>query len=252
MYDGTAVRADPSPAPADALGGAASGCRSRTRTRSARRRRRCSRRPGRARDGCGSRAPAGPGRSARTASRPRSSVRRPRARRPGGAARGLAVLVRVPWVRNERSAVAGLKTTSYAENVVALARAYGAGRRRGGPRQHGRRPVRGHGLERLRRARRRAADAAAVERVPGGHHPRARCSSGRRRRACRCARRRRGSCGTRCSRRCCAGRAHLMLSGSIRNVSPVVAWTVSSSPPGRSRCERSAMFQARLADDLDP
>lgn len=29
-------------------------------------------------------------------------------------------LVRVPWTRNERSAVAGLKTTSYAENVVAL------------------------------------------------------------------------------------------------------------------------------------
>jgi branched-chain amino acid aminotransferase len=34
-----------------------------------------------------------------------------------------AAVVRVPWVRNERSAVAGLKTTSYAENVVALARA---------------------------------------------------------------------------------------------------------------------------------
>lgn len=30
-------------------------------------------------------------------------------------------VVVVPWVRNERSAVAGLKTTSYAENVVALA-----------------------------------------------------------------------------------------------------------------------------------
>ena len=29
----------------------------------------------------------------------------------------------VPWTRNERSAVAGLKTTSYAENVVALRRA---------------------------------------------------------------------------------------------------------------------------------
>src|SRR4051794_33902784 len=29
----------------------------------------------------------------------------------------------VPWTRNERSAVAGLKTTSYAENVVALAHA---------------------------------------------------------------------------------------------------------------------------------
>ena len=32
-----------------------------------------------------------------------------------------AAVATVPWVRNERSAVAGLKTTSYAENVVALA-----------------------------------------------------------------------------------------------------------------------------------
>lgn len=31
--------------------------------------------------------------------------------------------VTVPWPRNERSAIAGLKTTSYAENVVALAEA---------------------------------------------------------------------------------------------------------------------------------
>lgn len=38
-----------------------------------------------------------------------------------------ARVVRVPWTRNERSAVAGLKTTSYAENVVALARAAAAG-----------------------------------------------------------------------------------------------------------------------------
>lgn len=36
-------------------------------------------------------------------------------------------VVTVPWVRNERSAVAGLKTTSYAENVVALATAHRAG-----------------------------------------------------------------------------------------------------------------------------
>lgn len=35
--------------------------------------------------------------------------------------------VTVPWRRNEHSAVAGLKTTSYAENVVALARAHSAG-----------------------------------------------------------------------------------------------------------------------------
>lgn len=33
----------------------------------------------------------------------------------------------VPWTRNEHSAVAGLKTTSYAENVVALRHAHGLG-----------------------------------------------------------------------------------------------------------------------------
>ncbi|MFE9563766.1 aminotransferase class IV [Streptomyces sp. NPDC006487] len=36
-------------------------------------------------------------------------------------------VVTVPWVRNERSAVVGLKTTSYAENVVALAAAHREG-----------------------------------------------------------------------------------------------------------------------------
>ncbi|WP_327675778.1 aminotransferase class IV [Kitasatospora sp. NBC_00458] len=44
------------------------------------------------------------------------------ARRPDATA--VAV---VPWRRNEHSAVAGLKTTSYAENVVALAAAHRAG-----------------------------------------------------------------------------------------------------------------------------
>jgi branched-chain amino acid aminotransferase len=36
-------------------------------------------------------------------------------------------VITVPWVRNERSPLAGLKTTSYAENVVALARAKESG-----------------------------------------------------------------------------------------------------------------------------
>ncbi|UGY94952.1 aminotransferase class IV [Streptomyces gobiensis] len=40
------------------------------------------------------------------------------ARRPDTTA-----VITVPWVRNERGALTGLKTTSYAENVVALARA---------------------------------------------------------------------------------------------------------------------------------
>jgi len=38
-----------------------------------------------------------------------------------GARPETARAARVPWVRNERSSVVGLKTTSYAENVVALA-----------------------------------------------------------------------------------------------------------------------------------
>ncbi|MFC7307737.1 aminotransferase class IV [Streptomyces monticola] len=36
-------------------------------------------------------------------------------------------VITVPWTRNERGALAGLKTTSYAENVVALARAHESG-----------------------------------------------------------------------------------------------------------------------------
>ena len=36
-------------------------------------------------------------------------------------------VVTVPWIRNERAATVGLKTTSYADNVVALARAHDAG-----------------------------------------------------------------------------------------------------------------------------
>ncbi|MFH9826002.1 aminotransferase class IV [Streptomyces bobili] len=35
--------------------------------------------------------------------------------------------ITVPWTRNERGALTGLKTTSYAENVVALARAHRSG-----------------------------------------------------------------------------------------------------------------------------
>ncbi|QTD97385.1 aminotransferase class IV [Streptomyces cyanogenus] len=41
------------------------------------------------------------------------------ARRPDSTA-----VITVPWTRNERGALAGVKTTSYAENIVALARAH--------------------------------------------------------------------------------------------------------------------------------
>ena len=45
-------------------------------------------------------------------------------------------VVTVPWTRNERGALAGLKTTSYAENVVALRPRPRARRPRGAVRQH--------------------------------------------------------------------------------------------------------------------
>ena len=46
---------------------------------------------------------------------------------PGGPWPATTDVVTVPWARNERSAVAGAKTTSYAENVVALAEAHRRG-----------------------------------------------------------------------------------------------------------------------------
>src|SRR6478735_10810558 len=46
---------------------------------------------------------------------------------PGGPWPETTAVITVPWTRNERSAVAGAKTTSYAENVVALAAANRAG-----------------------------------------------------------------------------------------------------------------------------
>ncbi|MDE0775717.1 MAG: aminodeoxychorismate lyase [Nocardioides sp.] len=43
---------------------------------------------------------------------------------PMGPSPATTSVVTVPWPRNEHSAIAGLKTTSYAENVVALAHAH--------------------------------------------------------------------------------------------------------------------------------
>ena len=67
----------------------------------------------------------------------------------------------VPWPRNERGALAGLKTTSYAENVVALAEAQAPRGDGGGVRQPGGQPLRGHRHQRLLRRRRRAPHAHA-------------------------------------------------------------------------------------------
>ncbi|GHF39575.1 4-amino-4-deoxychorismate lyase [Streptomyces mashuensis] len=67
-------------------------------------------------------APPGSGRSA---ARPSLVVTLTETQRPAAT----TAVVTVPWTRNERSALAGAKSTSYAENVVALAHAHqhGAG-----------------------------------------------------------------------------------------------------------------------------
>ena len=91
-------------------------------------------------------------------------------------------MVTVPWTRNERGALAGLKTTSYAENVVALARAQEQGAAEALFANTVGTALRGHRHQRLRRPRRRAAHPAARLRLPRGHHPRAGRWSGRGRR----------------------------------------------------------------------
>ena len=182
--------------------------------------------------GCGSPTPAGRRRWAPGAARqPPTLV--VVADADGAAGRATTAVVTVPWPRNERGALAGLKTTSYAENVVALAAAAERGATRGGLRQPGRPPVRGHRLQRLLRRRRRAADADAGVGLPGRRDPGAGAGVVRRprgRRADRGARRReRGLPGLDDPRR--AGR---------RTAGTTASWRRPGRSPGRRRrCGRA-------------
>ena len=106
---------------------------------------------------------------------------RPRGRaadaRRGGGADGqdppTTTVATVPWPRNERGALAGLKTTSYAENVVALAEAKRRGATEAVFANLAGHLCEGTGQQRLLRRRRRAAYADPRERLPGRRHPRA-------------------------------------------------------------------------------
>jgi branched-chain amino acid aminotransferase len=168
-----------------------------------------------------------------------------------GAASDVSRVVRVPWVRNERSSVAGLKTTSYAENVVAVAEAY-----------------------------RRGADEAVLANTVGelcegtasnvfverdGELVTPPLSSG-----CLAGITRElllewsaaaglpvreaapGELRYEVLDDVADGSAHLMMSGSIRNVSPVVSLDGADIDAGPVSLEAQRLFQARLADDLDP
>ncbi|ROS30762.1 aminotransferase class IV [Cellulomonas sp. PhB150] len=156
--------------------------------------------------------------------------------------------VRVPWVRNERSAVAGLKTISYAENVVALAEAY---------RQGADEAVLANTVGELCEG---TGSNVVVERdgvlltppLASG------CLAGITRElllewaADAGLPAREETLPYEVLDEVLAGSAHLTLSGSIRNVSPVASLDGRDVALGPVSVEMQRVFQARAADDLDP
>ena len=168
-----------------------------------------------------------------------------------GARSEVSRVVRVPWVRNERSSVAGLKTTSYAENVVTVAEAY----RRGADEA-----VLANTVGELCEG---TASNVFVERE--GELVTPPLSSG-----CLAGITRElllewaaaaglpvreaapGELRYEVLDDVADGSAHLMMSGSIRNVSPVVSLDGADIDAGPLSLEAQRLFQARLADDLDP
>jgi branched-chain amino acid aminotransferase len=160
-------------------------------------------------------------------------------------------VIRVPWVRNERSAVAGLKTTSYAENVVALAEAY----RHGADEallantvgelcegtgsnvlvERGDELVTPNlasgclaGITRELLLEWAAADGLPVREARAGELPFDVLDE------------------------IAAGAGHLALCGSIRNVVPVVSLDGDDIVPGDISLAARHLFETRSAEDVDP
>ncbi|TQL04260.1 aminotransferase class IV [Cellulomonas sp. SLBN-39] len=159
--------------------------------------------------------------------------------------------VRVPWVRNERSPLAGLKTTSYGENVVALGRATAAGA--------------DEALLADTRGRLSEGTGSNVFVETGGELLTPSLETG---------------CLAGITRalvlewsaqeglpvreaaptelpwsvldEVVAGRAGLALTGSIRNVTPVVELDGTPVAAGELSQQVRALVEARMADDLDP
>ncbi len=163
----------------------------------------------------------------------------------------LSRAVRVPWVRNERSPLAGLKTTSYAENVVAYARARQAGA--------------DEALLADTRGRLCEGTGSNVFVEAGGElltpSLETGCLAGITRElllewATEAGLPVRGAAPDELAWEVLddvvAGRAHLALTGSIRNVTPVVRLDDADVAAGPLSLAAQRLFLARLDDDLDP
>ncbi|NMR20114.1 aminotransferase class IV [Cellulomonas fimi] len=162
-----------------------------------------------------------------------------------------ARVARVPWVRNERSAVAGLKTTSYAENVVAL----GYAAERGGDEAIFANTVgelcEGTGSNVFVERRGELVTPALTSGCLAGITRElalewARAAGLPAREAVR------GELPFTVLDEVPAGDAHLALSSSVRNVVPVVGIDGVDVVAGPLSLELQRLFQARIGDDLDP
>ncbi|HEX5334028.1 MAG TPA: aminotransferase class IV [Cellulomonas sp.] len=163
----------------------------------------------------------------------------------------VARVIRVPWVRNERSAVAGLKTTSYAENVVALAEAYRRGADEAllantvgelceGTGSNVLVELGGElvtpglvtgclaGITRELLLEWAAADGLPVREAQAGELPFEVLDD------------------------VAAGAGHLALCGSIRNVVPVVSLDGRDIPAGELSLAARHLFESRSAENVDP
>ncbi|MBO3087253.1 aminotransferase class IV [Cellulomonas dongxiuzhuiae] len=163
----------------------------------------------------------------------------------------VARAVRVPWVRNERSPLAGLKTTSYGENVVALARA----RERGAD----------EALLADTRGRLSEGTGSNVFVELGGELLTPSLETGALAGVTRALLLLWGAEAGLPVREArpdelawevlddvVAGRAHLALTGSVRNVTPVVRLDDHDVAAGPLSREARRLFLARLDDDVDP
>ena len=159
--------------------------------------------------------------------------------------------VRVPWVRNERSPLAGLKTTSYGENVVALAHARAQGADEALLADTRGRLCEGTGSnvfvetggELLTPSLETGALAGITRELLLLWGPRSGLPV-----------REAGpdELAWEVLDEVVTGRAHLALTGSVRNVTPVVSLDGADVAQGALCQEARRVFLARMDDDIDP